>query len=271
LFRIQVLDRVGHQWYFAIMGIRFGKIAAALVLPLVFVPACQTAKTDPLLVAAAMSVKNAFQELGVLYETKTGQKVLFAFGASGEFQRQIERGAPVDVFASAAQKQMNALEAQGLIVTKSRQNFARNILVLIVPQDFGDLRFIKDLTNPRFKKIALGNPKTVPAGEYTENALTRDGSWEKLEKRFVFAENVHQVLQYVARGEADLGFVYATDVALARGKVIHAGTLMTDEPILYPLAITKDSRFPKDAQAFVDLVLGPEGQNILARWGFLSP
>jgi molybdate transport system substrate-binding protein len=228
-------------------------------------------KSGEILVSAAVSLKNAFAEIGALYEKRTGVTVRFNLAASGLLQKQIESGAPVDVFASAGEKQMDALQSQGLILAATRRNFARNALVLVVPpQSNQRIRSFADLGRPEAARIAIGNPKTVPAGQYAREALTRLKLWDQLQTRLALAENVRQVLDYVVRGEADAGLVYASDVAAARGEAAIAAYAPKDShsPILYPIAVVKDSKRPGDAQRFIDLTLRPEGQAILKKYGF---
>jgi len=188
-------------------------------------------------------------------------------------QKQIEGGAPVDVFASAGEKQMNELESKGLIIQETRHDFARNALVLVIPSDSQlNVRSFNDLANPNLKRLAIGNPKTVPAGQYTRQLLSNVKLWEKLQSKLILAEDVRQVLDYVARGDVDAGVVYASDVVIAKGKVAVAARAPEGlhDPILYPIAMIKDSRESQSARGFVELVLNPEGQNILKKYGFLG-
>ena len=228
-------------------------------------------KADGLTVSAAVSLKEAFEEIGDLYTANTGNAVTFNFGASGTLQRQIEAGAPVDVFASAGAKQMDELAGRGLITPESRRNFAENDLVLVVPADSKiDVNGFSDLVGSAIGRIAVGNPKTVPAGQYTEQVFARLGLAQQLSAKLITAEDVRQVLDYVARDEVDAGIVYATDARIGRDKVRIAAVASKEshDPILYPIAVVKDSGKAQAARDFVELVLSPEGQNILRRHGF---
>jgi molybdate transport system substrate-binding protein len=232
-----------------------------------------TRDTDNLTVSAAVSLKDAFSEIGNLYKARTGKTVNFNFGASGALQRQIETGAPVDVFASAGAQQMEALAGRGLIDETSRRDFARNTLVLIAPQDSQlNLAAFTDLADARVQKIAVGNPKTVPAGQYTEQVFNNTNLRDKLQAKLVLAEDVRQVLDYVVRGEVDAGIVYGTDARSAgeRVRVVMTAAEDTHAPILYPIAVIKDSKQKQTAQEFVNLVSSSEGQNILRKYGFAS-
>lgn len=224
-----------------------------------------------LTVSAAVSLKDAFNEIGNLYKSKTGKAVSFNFGASGALQRQIETGAPVDVFASAGGRQMDGLAAKNLIDEETRRDFARNKLVLIVPQDSKlNLTEFAGLEKTDVWKIAVGNPKTVPAGQYTEQLFEKLNLKNSLQSKLILAEDVRQVLDYVARGETDAGIVYATDAQIAGEKVRVAATAAenTHDPILYPIALIKDGKQKRAAQAFLDLATSAEGQNILRKYGF---
>lgn len=232
-----------------------------------------TRANGEIVVSAAVSLRAAFQDIGNLYETRIGTKIKFNFGASGVIQRQIEGGAPVDLFASAGSKQMDELAARELIDKETRRDFARNALVLIVPVNAArQINSFAGIANSQIQKLAVGNPKTVPAGQYAEQLLTNMKLLPALQSRLIFGEDVRQVLDYVARGEVDAGIVYATDASAAKDRVRVIDTARGDlhDPILYPLAVIKDSRYKEDAKRFSELVLGPEGQSILQKHGFLS-
>jgi molybdate transport system substrate-binding protein len=228
---------------------------------------------EALTISAAVSLKDAFNEIAGLYKAETGRGVNFNFGASGALQRQIETGAPVDVFASAGARQMDELAGKSLVETATRRDFARNALVLIVPPDSRiNLTNFSELNQQEVQKIAVGNPKTVPAGQYTEQLFEKMNLKSVLQPKLILAEDVRQVLDYVVRGETDAGVVYATDAQIAGGKIRVAATASEDshDPILYPIAVVKDSKQKEAAQRFLDLVLSPEGQNIFRKYGFTT-
>ncbi|MGI8786420.1 MAG: molybdate ABC transporter substrate-binding protein [Pyrinomonadaceae bacterium] len=229
--------------------------------------------TENLTVSAAISLKDAFNEIGNSYKSKTNRKIDFNFGASGVLQQQIETGAPVDVFASAGERQMDELAKLDLIDAATRRDFARNALVLIVPQDSkSSVNSFSDLMKTEVRKIAAGNPKTVPAGQYAEESLTKMNLQNAVRSKLILAENVRQVLDYVARGEVDAGIVYATDALTAKEnvRVIATADENSHAPILYPLAIIKNSRQKQAAQNFADFINGREGQAILRKYGFMN-
>jgi molybdate transport system substrate-binding protein len=226
-----------------------------------------------LLVSAAISLKSAFEEIGAIYEKQTGVRVRFNLGASGLLQKQIEAGAPVDIFASAAEKQMDELQAKGLIESKTRHAFARNALVLVVPKGSKtDLHSFKDLVRPEITRIAIGNPKTVPAGQYAQEVFMNLQLWDTLQSRFVLAENARQVLEYVIRGEVEAGIVYASDMSIANGKAVLAAQApeTTYRPILYPIAAVEGTTQLEDARRFIDLTLSKTGQSVLEKYGFIG-
>jgi len=227
-----------------------------------------------LTVSAAVSLKWAFIEIGDLFKTKTGTEVTFNFGSSGTLQKQIETGAPAGVFASAGGKQMDELASNGLIDTATRRDLAGNSLVVIVPSDSNlDLKTVSDLARPDVKKIAIGNPKTVPAGQYTEQFFNKVQLIQAVQPKLVLAEDVRQVLDYASRGEVDAAIVYATDTNVAGEKVRVIATISDDlhDPIVYPIAVIKDAKNRKGAEDFVALVMSPEGQAILQKYGFIAP
>jgi molybdate transport system substrate-binding protein len=231
------------------------------------------ASAADLVVSAASSLTDAFQSVGKAYEAKhPGTHVVLNFAASDVLLRQIASGAPADVFASADQPAMDkAVEAKAIDVS-TRQDFATNRLVLIVPRD-GSVRVSSpaDLKAPAVKRVAYGDPASVPVGRYTKAALERQGLWDTISAKGVLAQNVRQSLDYVARGEVDAGFVFATDAAIAKDKVTVAATVPTSKPISYPIAVVAASKQVAEAKSFEAFVQSAEGRGILARFGFEAP
>lgn len=233
------------------------------------------AGAQELTLSVAISMKEAVEELGRQFtRARPGVTLRYNFGASGDLQKQIEAGAPVDLFVAAASRQMDGLERKGLVLAGTRRVFARNVLVVVKPSDSAlDLAKPADLLDPRIRRIVVGNPRTVPVGQYAEESLRTLGLWERLGPKLVFAENVRQALEYVARGEVEAGFVYATDAAVRAGAVREAFRPPEDtySPVTYPVAVVKDSRHPDVAQAFIAALLARDGQAVLARLGFQPP
>jgi molybdate transport system substrate-binding protein len=249
--------------------VRLGALVA--ILPLT----ATAAQAQDVLFSVAISMKEAIEELGKGFMTsRPGVTLRYNLGSSGELQKQIEAGAPVDLFIAAAQRQMDELEQKQLVVGATRRVFARNVLVVIKPSD-SKIDIVKpaDLLAPRVTKIVVGNPKTVPAGQYAEESLKALGLWDALQPKLVFSENVRQALDYVARGEVDAGFVYTTDAATRGPQVKEAFRPAEDtyRPVLYPVAVVTGARQATLAQAFLDLLLSRQGQATLGRLGFQPP
>jgi molybdate transport system substrate-binding protein len=248
------------------------RIGAALIAILAL-PAVVAAQE--VIVSAAISMKEAVETLGRQFtRSRPGVTLRYNFGSSGELQKQIEAGAPVDLFISAAQRQMDELEQKSLLVGGTRRVFARNVLTVITPADSTlDISKPADLAGVRVRRIVIGNPKTVPVGQYSEESLKALGLWDLLQPKLVLAENVRQALDYVARGEVDAGFVYTTDAALRSGGVVEAFRPAEDtyRPVTYPVAVVKDTKHLALAQAFIALLVSRDGRAVLARLGFQPP
>lgn len=245
------------------------RIAAATL----FLLGAAGAHAADLTVSAAASLTNAFKEIGPAFEAANpGTRVQFNFGASGALLQQIAKGAPVDVFASADQETMDQAQKQKLIDASKRRNFVSNSLVVIVPASATKVPGgLTDLTQTGYPRIAIGLPASVPVGRYTKNYLEKVGLWSIFEKKMVGANTVRQALDYVARGEVDAGFVYSTDAALMPDKVKVAFVVRLQEPILYPVAPIGSSKNAAAARAFVEYLLSPAAQSILAKHGFGEP
>jgi molybdate transport system substrate-binding protein len=227
--------------------------------------------SEKIMVSAAASLTEAFTDMESQFESENpGVDVNFNFAGSGSLRTQIEGGAPVDVFASADQKNMDILAGEQLIDNSSRKDFAQNSLVLIVPASSTlNITGIEDLTSPEVERIAIGNPETAPVGKYTTQALTEAGIWDQLENKTVLAEDVKQALVYVERGEVDAGFVYMTDAKTADpGTIKIVATVPVSTPVTYPIAVVSASDNKEEAQEFIDFVTGKEGQEILEEYGF---
>lgn len=234
--------------------------------------ATRVCAASDLLVSAALSLKAPFEEFGRAYEKKNpGSKVVFNFAASGVLQKQIEAGAPTDVFASASPKEMDALNATGLLLAGSRADFAGNAVVLITATNAPvRISSFDDLKTGNLKRLAIGNPATVPAGKYAEETLKSLGLWDTLKTRLVYAEHVRQVMDYVARNEVEAGMVFFTD-ATARNddlKVIARAPMTSHKPVVYTIAAIKGAKNEKAARDFIALVMSKEGGEVLGKHGF---
>ncbi|WP_295856267.1 molybdate ABC transporter substrate-binding protein [uncultured Xylophilus sp.] len=249
------------------------------LLPLRAVAACaglllaSGLHAQEIVVSAAASLTNAFQEMGQAFSRSRPQaRVTFNFAASGALLAQIRQGAPVDVFASADQATMDRAAAENLLAPGSRADFAANDLVLVVPAAATAFPArIADLTQPAYRRIAVGTAASVPAGRYAADAVEAAGLAPALAPKWIYGESVRQVLNYVARGEVEAGFVYRTDALQDAGKVRVAATVPTRTPVRYPIAVLAASRQPAVAADFAAFVRSPAGQDILARHGFSRP
>ncbi len=213
-------------------------------------------------VSAASSLSDAFKDVGTEFQKNHPDvKVNFNFGASGTLEKQIEQGAPVDTFAGASQLEMDSLDGKGLIIRDTRTNFTRNKLVIIAPSNL-TIEELKGLN-----KIAIGNPKTVPAGRYAQAFLENAGIYEMMKPKLIFAENVRQVLDYVERGEVDAGFVYYSDTLKSNMSVFPINESLYPS-IVYPIAVINDSQQPAIARQFIEYIQSNEGQTILHKYGF---
>ncbi|MGI4812215.1 MAG: molybdate ABC transporter substrate-binding protein [Janthinobacterium lividum] len=234
------------------------------------------AMADDLVVSAASSLTNAFGALASAYEKAHPQThVVLNFAASDVLMQQIVKGAPADVFASADQVAMDKAQQQHVVDAATRRNFARNALVLIVPaqpapnQVAPRVTSVADLSAPAVTRIAMGDPASVPVGRYAQSALRANGNWDALSGKTVLAQNVRQALDYVARGEVDAGFVFATDAAIMPKQVRVVAQIATPTPISYPIAEVTGAK--KEAHDFIDFVVSKQGQDVLASYGFQQP
>jgi molybdate transport system substrate-binding protein len=250
--------------------IRPGLGLLCLTIGAASVPAAELQQPQ-ILVFAAASLADAVQEIGAAYQKTAHVTVRSSFDSSSVLARQIEAGAPADVFFSADPEWMDYLQSRNLVRAASRRNVLGNRLVLIAPaQSRVQLKIA-----PHFPlaaalgdgRLATADPDAVPAGRYARAALTTLGVWEEVAPRLARAENVRVALLYVARGEAPLGIVYASD-ALADGKVRVVDTFPADthEPIVYPVALTTTSK--DQAAGFVDYLSGPRGHEVFVKYGF---
>jgi len=263
-------------------------LLALLTILTLSLAACQAqpAETDPvedveLYVFAAASLTETFEEIGKLFEAANpGVKVIFTFDSSGTLKTQIEEGAIADVFVSAAQKQINELEAgnaantAGLdfVLAGSRVNVVENKVTLAVPTgNPANVQSFAELASDTVSIIALGNAD-VPVGQYSEELLTNLGIWEQIQPKITFGSNVKEVTTWVSEGVADCGIVYKTDAFSAGLEVVdEAGSDLLKTPVVYPGAVMKTSQNPTVAQAFLDFLRSAEGQTVLTSVGFSIP
>jgi molybdate transport system substrate-binding protein len=235
----------------------------------------QATPSTQLTVSAAASLKDVMEEIEPLYQQKHPlNQIIYNFASSGSLQRQIEQGAPVDVFISAATKQMDALEKQDLLLIETRRDLLKNQMVLVIPpsNQKNNLKIdnFDGLTTKEITTIALGEPKSVPAGNYAQEILTYFKIADKVNSKAVYGKDVRQVLSYVATGNVEAGIVYRTDVQLSEPVKIAAIAPETSHtPIIYPIAVIKDSHNPEAATELVEFLTTPEVQAVFEEHGFV--
>ncbi|MEL7512140.1 MAG: molybdate ABC transporter substrate-binding protein [Cyanobacteria bacterium J06554_3] len=228
----------------------------------------QEQQTLTLTISAAASLQNALIEIQPLFEAAhPNVKIYYNWGGSGTLQRQIERGAPADIFFSASTQQMDSLARQQLILAPSKQVILTNQLALIAPKG-GSVDGFEDLIT-NVNKIAVGDFVSVPAGQYAQTALSRLTLLPKINSRLVFFNNVRGVLSAVESGHAQAGFVYLTDARLSdRVAVVAIAPPQTHAPIHYPIAILKRTPHAEAAQQYIDFLNSSESAQIFQKFGF---
>ena len=233
-------------------------------------PKSQVLQSVNLTVSAATSLQNVLKDIEPAYRKRIPTvTITYNLGSSGALQQQIEQGAPVDIFISAAPKQMNALQTKGLLLTDTRRNLLKNQVVLIAPKNVTSISNFKDLKGNSVRKISIGDPESVPAGQYSKEVLTSLNLYNQIQAKLVFAKDVRQVLSYVESGDVDAGLVYITDAKVSdRIKVIATAPESSHAPIIYPVAVLKDSKNPDAAKAFVQFLASEEGKAVFEKYGF---
>ncbi len=225
-----------------------------------------------LTVSAASSLTDALPPIKKLYEQKNPRvSITYNFAGSGSLQRQIQQGAPVDVFISASVNKMDALHKEELLSQDSRKDLLQNQVVLIVPKNNTTISDFKDLTGAEVEKISIGEPKSVPAGKYAKEVLTNMGIFEQLQSKTVFAKNVRQVLTYVETGNVDAGIVYTTDAKTSeKVKIAAVAPANSHSRVVYPVAVIKDSKNPTPAKEFIAFLSSKPASEVFEKYGFTT-
>jgi molybdate transport system substrate-binding protein len=221
--------------------------------------------------SAAASLTDAIKEIDALYMKENPNVTITAnFASSGTLQKQIEQGAPADLFISAAAAQMNTLEKEGLILSHTRKDLLKNTLVLIVPADSTlGISSFKDLTGDSVKQIAIGDPKSVPAGSYAQKAFDELGITAQVKGKYVMGSDVKAVLSYVESGNVDAGLVYLTDAKLStKVKVVANAPDDINAQIIYPMAIVFATKVSQDTLMFQYFLVGDAAKAIFEKYGF---
>ncbi len=243
------------------------KILGALSLAVAFATLGIAGSEPEVLVFGAASLTESLTDLGKAYEAKTGVRVVFSFGASSDLARQIQAGAPADVFFSADTAKMDALEKAGLVRAGDRREFLSNSLVVVVPSDSKlTIATAEDLAN--LPRIALADPASVPAGIYTKKWLTGLGLWDRVEPRVVPTLDVRAALAAVESGAIPAAVVYSTDAAVAKSARV-AFRVTNGPDIVYSVAPVTASKNQTAAAAFVAFLGGPDGRAEFTKRGFI--
>jgi molybdate transport system substrate-binding protein len=264
---------------FSVRRVRSLLLILMLVLGVALLSACssdpgESHTSESLLVATAASLTEAFTEIGEAFDQANGTETTFTFDASGALQKQIEAGAPVDVFVSASPDQVDNLLQKELVDEASITTFASNEMVLAVPSDSRlDVSDFQDLATEQVKRVATADPQTAPQGKHAIEVLATLGLLETVQPKLIYSRSAPQTLTYVKQGEVDAGIMFATD-ALAGGDdvtVVEVSDPAWHSEIAYVTAVVSASEAKTLGEAFIDFTTGPEGRAILERYGFLVP
>lgn len=228
-------------------------------------------QTVDLNVSAAASLTDCMKEIQTAYESNhSNVNIKYNFASSGTLQQQIEQGAPCDVFFSASTKQMTALKDKGIMINSSIKNVLENKVVLITPLNGKKITSFEGLTDKNLSKIAIGDPGSVPVGQYSKEILTNLKIYDSLSSKLVNAKDVKEVLSWVETENADVGMVYATDAKISQKVKVVAqapdGSLKT--PVIYPVGIVKSSKVQSEAQKFIDFLSTENAKQIFKKYGF---
>lgn len=222
-------------------------------------------------VFAAASLREALQEIAGRYQHQSPDNIVFNFGASSTLARQIEEGAPVDIFFSADEAQMSRLESKGLIMKGTRCNLLSNGLVIVVAAENGaNVRSPKDLARPEIHRIALGDPRAVPVGVYARQYLEKLGLWDSIAPKVVPMENVRGAMAAVESGNAEAGIVYKTDALISKKVVVAYSVPLNEAPaIRYPVARSKEAREPDASTKFLAYLASQPTAEVFEKRGFI--
>ena len=217
-----------------------------------------------------MSLTDSLTEVSQRFSAERNVKVYCNFAGSSTLQRQIEKGAPADVFFSASPKQIDALEGDGLLSEGSRQDILSNRLVLVAPVNSSlSMTDVAMLAQESIRRIAIGEPNSVPAGIYGREALTHLGIWPAVQPKLIPSTDVRSTLAYVESGEVDVGIVYQTDAAISKKvRITYQFPDSSHSPIVYPAAVLRDTGHKALAQAFLNYLQTAEVAAIFEKYGF---
>jgi len=231
---------------------------------------CHHTSAADLRVSAASSLCDALDEIAGKYQEKTGNRVRLNYAASGTLARQIEHGAPTDVFISANEEPMQQLAERGLIDESTQSNLLSNSLILAVPKgNPAGVQTWYDLQDDKVKRVAIGLPEVVAAGTYAREALQQMGIWQKVTRKSLQSPSVRAALAAVAAGNADAGILYLSDARSSEAIAV-VGPPPVKVGITYPSAVLAESKNPSNAKAFLTFLRGPVGKEVFERLGFIA-
>ncbi len=264
---------MNRRQFFTLISVAVISLLLTIGLPVLSQSTVVAQSNSNLLVSAAASLKETMEEIKTVYQqSKPGVNINYNFGASGALLQQIQQGAPADIFISAGKKQVDTLEQAGQLLGGTRAVLAKNRLVLVVPKNVAGVTSFYNLTGDNIKKIAIGEPRSVPAGQYGEQVLKKLGIFEKVKSKLVYANNVRQVIAAVESGNADAGLVYRTDAKISdKVKIVVAADEKYHSPIIYPMAVLKSSKNAAAAKDFVQFLTSEQAKGVLTKYGFLLP
>jgi molybdate transport system substrate-binding protein len=234
-------------------------------------PTCVATCAETISVFAAASLTDSLKEIAAGYTRESGNKVIFNFAASSFLERQIEEGASADIFFSADEARMDALQGKGLIAPETRKSHLSNTLVVVVAADSElQIRSAAELTSNKFKRLALADPQTVPAGIYARKYFQQTKLWPEIEPKVVPTDNVRAALSAVESGNVEAGVVYKTDATISRKIKIAYEIPPAEGPFIsYPVAVLKDAPHPESARLFLKYLISPQADGVFRKFGFI--
>lgn len=229
-----------------------------------------TSLASEILVSAASDLTGAFKEIGEMYEKESGDRVVFNFGSTGMLAQQIEGGAPVDLFAAANKRYVDELEKKGLIILETKRVYAIGRIVLATPKGGVKLNSVEELTRPDIRRIAIANPSHAPYGMAAKEAMEKNGIWNKIKDKVVYAENIRQAMQYLETGNVDAAILA---LSVTMGSDINYTPIPQElySPIEQTLAVIKGGKNEKKARELAEFINGPKGRAVMDRYGFGLP
>ena len=223
-------------------------------------------------VSVATSLKDTMEDIKIEYvKLNKDITITYNFGSSGSLQQQIEQGAPTDVFIPASTKQMDMLKEKGIIINETDKTILKNKVVLIVPKDDTFISGFKDLEAPSVKKVALGEPTTVPVGQYAQEILKFINILDKVNTKAVYAKDAREVLTWVETKNADAGIVYETDAKTSdKVKIAEVAPEKSHKPVVYPAAVIKSSKNVEASKEFIKFLSSDKAKAVFQKYGFIA-